>query len=213
MNRKPGLIIVGAGGHGRVCADIALKMEHWETIAFLDDDPELMTSMGIFVVGRTQEIERFIPQYDVFVAIGDNKRREELHEKLEGLGAHLPILCHPTAVVGQGVSVGSGTVIMAGSVVNPCAIIGKGCIVNTASTVDHDCVMGDFVHVSPGVHIAGSVQVGSHTWLGIGSVVNNNISITSHCIVGAGTVVVKDITESGKYVGVPAKPTKFHEKA
>ncbi len=41
--------------------------------------------------------------------------------------------------------------------------------------------------------------------MGIGSVVSNNINITSGCKVGAGAVVVKDIDETGTYVGVPAR--------
>ena len=64
---------------------------------------------------------------------------------------------------------------MAGSVVNPCTKIGKGCIINTGSTIDHDCVIEDYVHISPGVNVAGLVSVGALTWLGIGSVVNNNL--------------------------------------
>src|SRR5690625_4746586 len=134
-------------------------MEQWDSIAFLDDDPELRASMDLFVIGKMEDVERFIPQYDVFIAIGDNKRRKELYGKLERLGANFPILCHPEAVIGQGVSIGAGTVIMAGSIVNPCTTIGAGCIINTGSTVDHDCLIGNFVHVSPGVHIAGSVSI------------------------------------------------------
>lgn len=205
MNRKPGLIIVGAGGHGRVCADIALKMDQWDTVAFLDDDPELMTSMDIFIIGTTHEVERFIPHYDVFVALGNNELRKGVQSKLEGLGANVPVLCHPRATIGQGVSVGSGSVIMAGSVINPCTTIGHGCIINTGSTVDHDCVIGNFVHVSPGVHVAGSVFIGDSTWLGIGSVVSNDLSITSGCVVGAGAVVIEDISDQGTYTGVPAR--------
>jgi UDP-3-O-[3-hydroxymyristoyl] glucosamine N-acyltransferase len=65
---------------------------------------------------------------------------------------------------------------MAGTVVNPCTKIGKGCIINTSSTIDHDGVIEDYVHISPGVHVAGSVSLGAFTWLGIGSMVSNNLS-------------------------------------
>lgn len=207
MNRKPKLIIVGAGGHGRVCADIALKMDEWDTIAFLDDDPELMTSMDILVIGTTRDVEKLIPHCDVFVALGNNKLREEIQAGLESIGANLPVLCHPAATIGQGVSVGPGSVVMAGSVINPYTTIGRGCIINTGSTVDHDCVIGNYVHVSPGVHVAGSVSIGDSTWLGIGSLVSNNLSITGRCVIGAGAVVVDNITEPGTYVGVPARRT------
>ena len=76
---------------------------------------------------------------------------------------------------------------------------------NTCASVDHDCVIGDYVHVSVGSHVAGTVQVGDRTWIGIGSAVSNNLSICNDCMIGAGAVVVKDIDEPGTYVGVPAR--------
>ena len=78
-------------------------------------------------------------------------------------------------------------------------------IINTCASVDHDCIISDYVHVSVGAHIAGTVQIGAHTWIGAGATVSNNISICSDCMIGAGTVVVRDIYVSGKYVGVPAR--------
>ena len=98
-----------------------------------------------------------------------------------------------------------GTAVMAGVVINNSSRIGKGCIINTSSSLDHDNFIEDYVHISPGVRTAGSVNIGKGTWLGIGSVVSNNANICSGCIVGAGAVVLKDISESGTYVGVPAR--------
>lgn len=94
---------------------------------------------------------------------------------------------------------------MAGVVINSSTKIGKGCIINTSSSIDHDNIIGDYVHISPGVKLAGAVNIGRESWLGIGSIVINNISITSGCILGASTVVVKNIPESGTYIGVPAR--------
>jgi len=94
---------------------------------------------------------------------------------------------------------------MAGAVINCCSTIGKGCIINTGATIDHDNCIGDYVHISPGVHTAGGVKIGNGSWLGIGSVVINNIDIHSGCTIGAGAVVVNNITEKGTYVGVPAR--------
>ena len=101
---------------------------------------------------------------------------------------------------------------MAGAVINCCTKIGKGCIINTGATIDHDNLIEDYVHISPGVHLAGTVKVGQGSWLGIGSVVSNNINITSGCKVGAGAVVVKDITEPGTYVGVPVTKIDYLDR-
>lgn len=202
---KNKLLIIGASGHGKVVADIALKMNKWQSIAFLDDDKSIKTSIGLEVIGTSDDIFTHIDEYEIFVGIGNNDTRQRIHEMLETFGASIPILIHPSAVIGSQVDVGTGTVVMAGVVVNCCTKIGKGCIINTGSTIDHDNCIEDFVHVSPGSHLAGTVKVGKGSWLGIGSVVSNNINIANGCKVGAGSVVVKDISESGVYVGVPVR--------
>ncbi|MEK4129097.1 acetyltransferase [Solibacillus sp. FSL W8-0474] len=202
---KNKLLIIGASGHGKVVADIALKMGKWQEISFLDDDKNLTSSMGLDVIGMTNDILTYKGDYEIFVGIGNNRTRQKLHEKLELIGANIPTLIHPNTVIGSEVEIGIGTAIMAGAVINCCTTIGKGCIINTGSTIDHDNTIEDFVHISPGANLAGSVKVGQGSWLGIGSVVNNNISITKGCIVGAGAVVVRDIIELGTYVGVPVR--------
>jgi sugar O-acyltransferase (sialic acid O-acetyltransferase NeuD family) len=202
---KKKLLIIGASGHGKVVADIALNMNKWEHISFLDDDESIESSMGIKVVGKSNQAIELINDYDIFVGVGNNAIREKIQEDLEIKGATLPVLIHPTAIVGEEVCLAPGTVVMASVVINCCTSIGKGCIINTAATIDHDNIIGDYVHVSPGSHLAGSVKVGQQTWLGIGSIVSNDVTIDSRCKIGAGSVIVKDITESGTYVGVPAR--------
>lgn len=202
---KSKLLIIGASGHGKVVADIALKMDKWHSIAFLDDDKSIKTSMDLEVIGTSDDVFTYIDEYEIFVGIGNNATRQNIHEMLEAFGASIPVLIHPNAVIGSQVDIENGSAVMAGAIVNCCTKIGKGCIINTGSTIDHDNCIEDYVHISPGVHLAGTVKVGKGSWLGIGSVVSNNINITNGCKVGAGSVVVKDITEPGVYVGVPVR--------
>ncbi|MBG9530950.1 acetyltransferase [Bacillus thuringiensis] len=202
---KEKLLIIGASGHGRVIADIALKMNKWQSIAFLDDNENVGSSMGIQIIDKSASISKYIDDYDFFVGIGNNVIREKIQRQLEAEEASIPVLVHPSAIIGEQVYLEAGTVVMAGAVINCCTKIGKGCIINTASTVDHDNVIEDYVHVSPGAHLAGTVKVGRGTWLGAGSVVSNNINITHSCKIGAGAVVIRDITESRTYVGVPVR--------
>jgi len=202
---KNKLIIIGASGHGKVVADIAIKMNKWQSIAFLDDDESIKTSMGLQVIGKTADAFTYKDEADFFVAIGNNATREKVQQKLIKEELNVICLIHPSAVIGTDVEIGIGTAIMAGVVVNSSSRIGKGCILNTSSSLDHDNIIGDYVHISPGVMAAGSVTVGKSTWLGIGTVVSNNVNICSDCKVGAGAVVVKDITEHGTYVGVPVR--------
>lgn len=205
MPIKYKLLIIGAGGHGRVVAEIAMKMERWKEISFLDDDENVKPFLGCQLIGKSYEWVDYISDYDIFVAIGNNNTREKIQKQLEEAGASIPILIHPSAIIGKCVEIGKGSAIMAGTVINCCTIIGKGCIINTGSTIDHDNKIENYVHISPGVHTAGMVQIGKGTWLGIGSTISNNINIRGSCTVGAGAVVVKDISEAGIYVGVPAR--------
>lgn len=202
---KKKLLIIGASGHGKVVADIALSLGKWEEIYFLDDDKSIKKSLGIEVIGTTDKIADYIDEYDMFVGIGNNEIRKKLYMKLEQLGASIPVLVHPSAVVGKEVTIDKGTVVMAGVVINCSTTIGKGCIINTGATIDHDSEIGEFVHISPGVNIAGTVKIGESSWIGAGGIVINDVNITSNSIVGAGAVVIEDIKDSGTYVGAPAR--------
>jgi sugar O-acyltransferase (sialic acid O-acetyltransferase NeuD family) len=202
---KKTLLIIGASGHGKVAADIGMKMNKWQSIKFLDDEPSQKSCLGLEVVGNSSDAMRYLDEADIFVAIGNNSTRENLQKSYLEAGASIVSLVHPNAVLGEDVDIGVGTVIMAGVIINSASIIGKGCIINTGATLDHDNTIGDYAHISPGVNLAGAVSVGDRTWIGIGSVVSNNVNICSGCKLGAGTVVVKDITEAGTYVGALAR--------
>ncbi len=193
-----GLIIIGASGHGKVIADIA-TLNGYKEIAFLDDDENVKDCIGYPVIGKSTEA----PEGDLFVAVGNTAIRKRLMELYKN--RNQPVLVHPGAVIAKNVEIGTGTVIMAGVVVNPGTKIGSGCIINTSSSIDHDCVIGDFVHVSVGAHLSGTVVVGSETWIGAGATVSNNVNICSGCMIGAGAVVIRDIGKPGTYFGVPVK--------
>lgn len=201
MNEK--LVIIGAGGHGKVIADIA-KLNGYEDIVFLDDNSE-KTEFGLYpIVGTTQNIEKYSNAHFI-VGIGNNKVRRKLTSLLLEKQYDVTTLIHPSAVIDETVQIGQGTVVMANVVINADTTIGQGCIINTASSVDHDCCIQDYVHVCPGAHIAGTVHIGDNTWIGIGSSIINNIHIVNDCMLGAGCVVVKDLLESGTYIGVPTR--------
>ena len=197
------LIIVGAGGHGKVVADIAENVGY-HNIVFVDPNSEKKSCGRYPVVGTNDMINDL--QGDIIVAIGNALMRKKTLESLSG--RRIPTLIHPDAVVADDVVIGKGTVVMAGAVINSGTQIGKGCIINTCASVDHDCVIEDYVHVSIGVHIAGTVTIQENTWIGAGAVVSNNITIQQDCMIGAGAVVIKNIERAGTYVGVPAAQIK-----
>ena len=200
------IYIVGAGGHGRVVADIA-RLNGYDDSRFLDDADHPDLKERYVLAGTTQLLSQVSPGV-AFIAVGDNYVRERLFRQAEALGWQLPNLVHPKAVVADSAVLGKGIVVMAGAVVNPDAVIEDGCIINTGATVDHDDRIGAFSHISVGVHLAGTVQVERHAWIGAGAVVKNNCRIAEGTVVGVGAAVVKNIEETGVYVGIPAKRMK-----
>ena len=194
------LIIMGASGHGKVVADIAVR-NGYKDIVFLDDDKSVKECGGYPVIGKIFNITSL--EGLLFVAIGNTSIRKQLMS--ENSKREFPVLIHPSAVIADNVEIGNGSVIMAGSVVNPGVKIGKGCIVNTSSSIDHDCIIGDFVHIAVGSRLCGAVTVGNCTWIGAGATIKNNIYICENCMIGAGATVIRNIDTKGIYVGVPAK--------
>lgn len=205
---KEKVIIIGAGGHGKVVAD-SIEKSGTCVAGFLDDNKELSGQFAGFpVLGTVGQFSKY-KEYSFIIAIGDAVIRERIAKELTGVRWHTVI--HPTASISAiDVEIGEGTVIMPNAVVNAGTRIGKHCIINSGAIVEHDNQIADFAHISVGAKLAGNVRIGKGTWIGIGASVNNNLSICAGCMVGAGAVVVKSIKEMGSYVGIPAK--KVQEK-
>ena len=195
------LVIIGASGHGKVVADIAVR-NGYEEIVFLDDEEDVRECAGFLVIGKTCEARNI--DGDKIVAIGNAKIRERIQERMNDVVT----LIHPDAAISRRVTIGTGSVVMAGAVVNSDTVIGKGCIINTGASVDHDCKIEDFAHISVGAHVAGTCEIGKKTWIGAGATVSNNVNICGDCMIGAGAVVIKDIDKPGTYVGIPARKIK-----
>lgn len=202
------LIIIGAGGHGKVVADIALCMNIYKQINFLDDDYSKQIIKGTKLLGNIEQVASFRENSDFIVAIGDNLSRKAIQTDLETNNYSIATLVHPKSVIGTDVSIDRGTVVMAGVVINSISNIGKGCIINTGCHLDHNNTISEFTHISPGSNLAGTVKVGNDCWLGIGCSISNNVSICPKTVIGAGAVVLKNIREPGTYVGVPARKIK-----
>lgn len=200
------VVIIGASGHGKVIADIIVNSDD-KVLGFLDDADDVQGKkiIGFPVLGKIADYDNY-KDCEFVIAIGNPYIREKI-------AIELPVkwytAIHPTAVISSlDVEIGEGTVIMANAVVNPSARIGKHCIINTGAIVEHDNILEDYVHLSPNVTLAGIVKVGKSTHIGAGSCTKQVLNIASDCIIGAGSVIVKDITESGTYVGVPARKIK-----
>lgn len=199
MNKK--VIIIGAGGHGKVIADIIIASQD-TMIGFLDDRSEKGSLVsGYPVLGTSSDCALF-PDCSFVIAIGVNQIREAMAKRY-----HLKwyTAIHPSAILGSDVQVGEGTVIMANAVINASAVIGKHCIINTGAVIEHDNVIEDYAHISPHATLCGTVRIGKLTHIGAGAIIKNNCCVPADCTIGAGGVVIKDIQEAGTYVGIPVR--------
>lgn len=204
------LLILGAGGHGKVVADAAEAMGCWEEIAFLDDEKYLEKTHFFkkSILGPIKSIQKYdTQQYQTVIAIGNNQSRHQLLNQLIDFGFSLPVITHPSARVSSSAYIDIGTVLFANAVVNPDARIGKAVIINSAAVVEHDCVVGDAAHISPNATLAGAVQVGHCAWVGMGTCILQNVAVGEHSIIGAGAVAIHDIPSHVVAIGVPAKVT------
>lgn len=203
------VVVVGAGGHARVVADI-LRLTGYTVAGFLD---EINTDRwghefdGGRILGGLDRLEsqRASGVRCAFIAVGDCRARLRLAEIAERAGFELPVLQHPKSVVASSVTIGNGSLIVAGAVVNPGARLGAQVIVNTAASVDHDCYIEDGVHVCPGARLAGRVFAGRGAWIGIGAIVKEGLRIGAGSTIGAGSVVLEDVAPGVVAYGVPAK--------
>jgi sugar O-acyltransferase (sialic acid O-acetyltransferase NeuD family) len=200
------LVIIGAGGHGRVVADCAQQLNNYSEILFLDDGFETSKHSGDWeVAGFVKDYSLYIDNSDFIVALGSNALREKILEQLKNSNANIATLIHPSAVISPNTFMGKGVVVCANAVINIGSHIADGCIINTGSTIDHDCNVQQYSHISPGVNIAGGVNVGPLSWLGIGSTVIECITIAENTQVGAGAVITQSTIPNSLYLGVPAK--------
>jgi sugar O-acyltransferase (sialic acid O-acetyltransferase NeuD family) len=202
------VVILGAGGHAKVVADI-LALNGVEIAGYLDDDERLHGGclLGYPVLGGIARLDELTPS-GVIVGVGSNEARKRVVERVGVRATPLWInAIHPRATVAASAqrALGRGVVIAAHAVVNPDARLGHHAVVNTGATVDHDCVLGDYVHITPGVHLAGNVTVGEGTLVGVGTNVIQGIRVGDWAVIGAGSVLVRDVPSHVVAKGVPAR--------
>jgi len=191
------LIIIGAGGHGKVVSRIAKETNNWKSIVFLDSNASFINVLDM------NSRKKFIND-DFFVAIGDIKKRKEIYNQLKEEGFSLPFIISKNAIVHLN-NIGNGSIVMDGAFINNNVNIGEAVIVNSYSLIEHDCNISNFVNISSRVVIGGKSKVGAETFIGINSTLSNNIDISDNVILGASSVVIKSISSPGTYVGQPVR--------
>lgn len=202
------LFVFGASGHAKVVIDILERLPDTRIVFAVDDATAKTgaTLCGYAVIGRDAMTARRSETTGGIVTIGDNSIRCEIAAWLDAGGHRLATAIHPRATVAGRVSIGAGSVVMAGAVINSDSVIGANVIINTGATVDHDCNIGDGSHIAPGCHLCGGVVIGTRSLLGAGTTVIPGVRIGNNVVIGAGSTVITDVADNARLAGSPARP-------
>ena len=204
------VLVVGAGGHGQVVADCLLRMAEAgasiSPIGFVDDNPTLVGNiyLQLPVLGTVAAIAT-IPHDGLILGIGQNRTRRNLYATLSAEGQRFVAAIHPRAIIAPDVTIGIGTLICAGAIVNTGSHIGENVIINTGATVDHGNRIGDHAHVAPGVHLGGDVTIREGALVGIGATVMAQQEVGKWSVVGAAALVHTTVRDGATVVGIPAR--------
>lgn len=198
-NPNQNMIIYGAGGHAKIIISI-LKATRIEIDGIFDDDLSKDKLSGIEIQHHYNYT--ILPKKKLIIAIGNNMIRRNISERINHQFGNI---IHPSAIVDQSVKISEGTCVMHNAVIQADTTIGKHVIINTSASIDHDCIIEDFVHIAPGVVLAGGVRIAENTLVGIGSFIAPGITIGKNCLISIGSVVTKNIPDGVTVRGNPAR--------
>lgn len=207
------VVVIGGGGHGSVVIDILEKLPQFTLVGVLDSNWSPVSRLRDYeFLGPPESIQTLAQQHNiqgVFIAVGDNWTRSKLVASVRSAAPTMqfPPAIHPSAQIGKNVTIGQGTVVMAGVVVNSNSTIGDFCILNTNCSVDHDTQLGDYVSFAPKSCTGGGARIGNFSAICLGTNVIDRITIGEHTVIGAGSTVLHDQPSCIVAYGTPARKT------
>lgn len=208
------LLIFGAGGHAREVAQLVAdinqsQLPHYKLLGFLADagaNTRNPTHLPAPFLGDATWLQEH-PGVQVVIAIGESSARRNVAQRLLRIQPylHFATLIHPRAWLASRITVGKGSVIFAGALVNVDVTIGVHASLNLGCTISHDCILGDYVSLGPGVHLAGRVVLGECVDVGIGASFLPLASVGPDAVIGAGALVTHHLPAGCTAIGIPAR--------
>lgn len=192
--------IIGNGGFGREVFYSLSEQDKENTIFFVSDEWYHNSMINTLPLSEFN-----YDKYEVVVAIGNPIFRENIVKSLPKETKFFTHIHESVQILDKNIKIGEGSIICAGTILTTNISIGKHCHLNLQSTIGHDTIIGDFFTTAPGVKISGNCKIGNRVYFGTNSSIREKINICDDVTIGLNSGVVKDINESGIYVGLPSK--------
>jgi sugar O-acyltransferase (sialic acid O-acetyltransferase NeuD family) len=203
---KPGLILIGAGGHTRACIDVIEQQGQYQIVGLVGLPQELHSQhLGYEVIGTDDALAHLAKKtpYALITTgqIQTAKFRMHLYQQATQCAFQMPVIISPNAHVSRHAIVGAGSIVMHGAIVNAGTKVGNNCIINSGALLEHDTTVEDHCHISTGAILNGGVSVGAGSFIGSGCVIKEGLSIGKDCLVGIGLTLRHILADSTRFTG------------
>ncbi len=203
---KPGIILIGAGGHAHSCIDVIEHQGHYQIAGLVGMAHEMHDKhLGYPVIATDDDLPQLLKEYNyALISLGQilsPGSRIRLYLQAVKLGFQLPVIIAPTAYVSRHATLGSGTIVMHGAIVNAGVRVGENCIINNRSLLEHDSAVEDHCHISTGAILNGGVTIGKGSFVGSGTVIKECVKIGEGCVIGMGLSVRSNQADHSRYTG------------
>lgn len=178
MSKKK-LLLVGAGGFGRMVAEQAMLQYD---CALVDDGQAVGTEIcGITVTGNLADLPELRREYGLLVVgIGNNLFRAQVYEKAKALGYAFPNIIAPSAHISPYAKLRCGCVVLQNTCVQNGASVGNGVLLNAGTEIHCDAAVGDYALIYTNSVIRTGSTVGNFARIG------SNCTICNHATVPDG---------------------------
>lgn len=203
---KSYLILIGAGGHAHACIDVIEQQGEFHIAGLVGMPEEIHAEhLGYPVIGTDSDLHELAKEFQyALITVGQIRSpdiRIRLYQRATELGFQLPIITAPTAHVSQHATIGAGTIVMHGAIVNAGAKVGHNCIINTRALLEHDVTVEDHCHISTGALVNGDVRIETGCFVGSGSIIKEGVKLGKRCVVGMGISVRHSQPDHTRFVG------------
>lgn len=204
--------VYGSGGAGKEVKEIAVQLQQWEEVIFIDDTVPPDIYKGI----KRMPFEKFKDEYtpndaEIVISLGEPAYKVMLRQRVEDAGYKLANVIHPTAWISPSAVMGRGITLRAGVVINADSVVEDNVTIMEYSGTGHDSIICENAQIAGGVNMGGHCRIGKNTYIAMGVMIKENMTIGDDVVIGMGSVVCRDIPDNVIAMGNPARAMKHKD--